>query len=107
MQPLLLYYARTVEADGRRASEQAMRADLASLPGMLDRVDGLLANGTLTVDPPNAAALQIFATVRVLLAFADLQDLLRAHACAEPALALFPRYPAELPAFIEPDLLAT
>lgn len=105
MQPLAVYYARTVEPDGRRGSEASMRADLIALPGMLERVDGLLADRTLAVDPPNAATLQILATVRVLLAFADLEDLVRAHACAEPALALFPHYPAQLPAFIEPEVL--
>jgi glutathione S-transferase len=105
IQPLAVYYARTVEADGRRGSEASTRADLTALPRMLDHVDGLLADGTLSLDPPNAAALQILATVRVLLAFTDLQELVRAHACAEPALTLFPRYPTELPPFIEPQLL--
>lgn len=105
IQPLAALYARTTEADGRRGSAAVTRADLTALPGMLDRVDGLLADGTLALDPPNAAALQILATVRVLDAFADLQSLVRAHACAEPALTLFPRYPATLPPFMEPELL--
>lgn len=103
IQPLSVYYARTVEADGRRGSEASARADLAALPGLLDRVDELLADGTLTVDPPNAAALQILTTVRALDAFSDLQELVRAHRCAEPARALFPDYPAELPPFVKPQ----
>jgi glutathione S-transferase len=106
LQPLSAYYARTREADGRRGSEESVRTDLAALPGMLDHVDRLLAEGTLTVEPPNAAAFQILSTVRVLEAFADLQPLVRAHACHAPALELFPRYPAQLPPFLTPAWLA-
>jgi glutathione S-transferase len=93
-------YARTIEADGRRANEAGVRADLAALPGMLDRIDRLLADGTLALDPPNAAALQILATVRLLDGIEDLQGLVRAHACAEPARELFPDYRVKLPRFL-------
>lgn len=105
MQPAVAYYARTIEADGRRASEAGVRADLAALPGLLGHADALLAEGILTLEPPNAATLQILATVRVLDAFEDLRDLVRSHACAVPARELFPRYPAELPRFLDPEWL--
>jgi glutathione S-transferase len=101
--PVTAYYARTMEADGRRGSEASARADLAVLPQLLEHVDQLLADGTLSVDPPNAASLQILSTVRTLDAFDDLRDLVRTHRCAEPAHALFPDYPAQLPAFVKPD----
>jgi hypothetical protein len=68
---------------------------------MLDRVDRLLGDGTLTLDPPNAATLQILVTVRLLDGFEDLRGLVRAHACAEPARALFPDYRAKVPAFLD------
>ena len=101
MQPAFAYYARTVEADGRRATEAGVRADLAALPAMFDRVDRLLADGTLTVDRPNAAALQILITVRVLGAFGDLREFVQSHACSEPAQELFASYPAEVPPFLD------
>ena len=69
IQPAAVYYAKTVEADGRRGTEQVVRADIKALPAMLDRVDRLLEDGTLTTEPPNAAALQILSAVRVLDAF--------------------------------------
>lgn len=103
IKPLTAYYARTVEADGRAGGEASARADLAALPGLLDRVDQLLADGTLALEPPNAATLQILSTVRVLYAFDDLRELVNAHRCAEPALTLFPDYPAELPRFVKPE----
>jgi glutathione S-transferase len=105
MQPAFAYYARTIEADGRRATEAGVRADLAALPGMLDRVDRLIADGTLTFDPPNAATLQILITVRVLSAFGDLREFVQQHPCAQPAHDLFPSYPADVPAFLKADWL--
>jgi hypothetical protein len=106
MKPLVGYYARTVESDGRRGSEDNVRADLRGLAGLLDRVDLLLRDGTLALEPPNAATLQVLATVRLLDAFADLRPLVREHACAEPAGRLFADYPVELPPFMGPEWLA-
>lgn len=103
--PAVAYYARTIEADGRRATEAGVRADLAALPALLDRVDRLLADGTLALDPPNAATLQILATVRLLDAFEDLHDRVASHACAAPARELFADYPARLPRVLDPDWL--
>jgi glutathione S-transferase len=103
--PLASYYARTTESDGRRATPAGVAADLAALPAMLDRVDRLLADGTLALDPPNAASLQILATVRLLAAFEDLREHVMARPCGEPAHALFPKYPAKLPRFLEAEWL--
>ena len=99
------WYGRTVEADGRRATEAGVRADLAALPALLDRADALLADGTLTLDPPNAATLQIMATINVLGRFADLAELVASHACAEVARELFPSYGGELPPFLSAEWL--
>jgi glutathione S-transferase len=98
-------YTRTIEADGRCANEAGVRADLAVLPSMLDRIDHLLADGTLKLDPPNAAALQILATVRLLDGLEDLHDLVRAHKSAEPSRELFPNYRVKLPRFLDPAWL--
>jgi glutathione S-transferase len=105
IRPALEWYVRTVEADGRRATDSGVREDLAVLPGLLDRVDRLLDDGTLALDPPNAATLQIMASVAVLAQFADLTDLVASHECAEPARRLFPNYRAELPPFLDPEWL--
>jgi glutathione S-transferase len=101
IRPALEWYVRTVEADGRRATEAGVRADLAALPALLDHVDRLLADGTLTLDPPNAATLQIMASVNLIGGFADLAELVASHACAEPARELFPHYRTQLPPFLD------
>ena len=105
MVPVLAYYARTVESDGRRADESGVRADVAALPGMLEHVDELLSEGTLTLDPPNAATLQVLATVRLLGSFEDLRPLLNAPPCAEPADRLFAEYKVAVPHFIPAEWL--
>ncbi len=105
IRPAVEWYARTVEADGRRATAATVRTDLAALPALLDHVDQLLADGTLTLDPPNAATLQIMASVNLLGRFADLAALVASHACAKPARDLFPQYRAELPSFLDPGWL--
>jgi glutathione S-transferase len=105
IRPVVEWYVRTVEADGRRASEESVRADLRALPALLDNVDRLLDDGTLTLDPPNAATLQIMASVNLMGRFADLAQLVASHACATPARELFPHYRAELPPFLDPEWL--
>jgi glutathione S-transferase len=101
IRPVVEWYVRTLEADGRRATEAAVRADLAALPALLDRVDRLLDDDTLTLDPPNAATLQIMASVNLMGRFADLAELVASHTCAKPARELFPHYRAELPPFLD------
>lgn len=105
IRPAVEWYVRTVEADGRRATEAGVRADLTALPSLLDHVDRLLEDGTLTLDPPNAATLQIMASINLLGRFADLAELVASHGCAAPARELFPHYRAELPPFLDPEWL--
>jgi glutathione S-transferase len=75
---------------------ERLAADLAGLPGKLAHVEGLLADGVLGGDTPNAADLQIAATLRVLLPIADLRPLL---APVEGyARGLFTDYAGDIPA---------
>jgi glutathione S-transferase len=103
--PAAQLMARVVEPDGRRADEAGARADLKALPGALDRVDALLADGTLAVDPPNAAALQILSSVSLLGAMADLHDYIAARPCGVAAQRLFPDYPGPIPPCLPHELL--
>jgi hypothetical protein len=100
------YFARTLEVDGRRASTDAeARRDFESVPGLLDRTDELLADGTLTLDPPNAATLQVLSSVALLNAYADLRPLLGERPSVVAARELFPQYPGPIPAFLPPEWL--
>lgn len=102
--PLARYYALTTEIDARRGDEAGIRSDLAALPELLEHADGLFADGTLALDPPNAATLQVLASIRLLSAFDDFRDLVQGP-CAIAARELFPGYPVHIPAFVPREWL--
>ncbi len=60
---------------GSRA--QRLYDDLQGLPAKLDHVDALIAEGVIGGEQPNAADLQIGATLEVLAVVGDLRPLLR------------------------------
>jgi glutathione S-transferase len=74
-----------------------LQEDLAGLPAKLAHVEALAADGVIGGAQPNAADLQIGATLRVLLAVGDLRPLLRDTAAERIALGCFPEYTGEIP----------
>jgi glutathione S-transferase len=90
-------------ANKSRAHEGQVRADLARLPELLDRVDTLIDDGTIGGADPNAADFQILASVRVLLEFEDLAPLLEGRACAPAARRLYPRWAGPIPRALPVD----
>lgn len=72
--------------------------DLAGLPARLDHVDALIADGVIGGEAPNAADLQIAATVRVLDVVGDLAPLLAGRPARHLAHRWFGDYPGEIPA---------
>jgi glutathione S-transferase len=81
-----------------RISAERLAADLAGLPEKLDHIDVLIADGVLAGDAPNAADLQIGATLRVLLVVGDLRPLIEGRPCEQLARRWFAEYPGEVPA---------
>lgn len=74
-----------------RLDAVVLAADLQALPGFLDHIDELVADGTLGGAEPNAADLQIGATVRVLLSVEALHPLLLDRPATTLAERFFPR----------------
>jgi glutathione S-transferase len=76
-----------------RTPDETAQACLKALPGQLDRVDALLAEGVIGGEQPNAADFQIAPCVRLMLCF----DQLRPHVDERPAgrhaRAIVPDYP--------------
>src|SRR5581483_1882051 len=91
--PVAGLYARVNEPDGRRATEDGVQADLGALPGLLARVEQLLEDGTLALEPPNAATLQVLSSVRLLDSYTDLHELIGSRHAVQVARELFPHYP--------------
>jgi glutathione S-transferase len=98
--PVARYFARKSHAD-----DSQVRADLANLPGMLDHVDALIAEGVIGSEQPNAADFQIGTTARVLMAFADLRPLMEGRSVGAHARATMPDYVAEVPPLFPPEWL--
>ena len=77
-----------------RTSDDTAKACLEALPGQLDRVDALLAEGVIGGERPNAADFQIAPSVRLMLCFDQLRDAHRRPSRAAVMLvALVPDYP--------------
>jgi len=75
-----------------------LHENLAGLPAKIEQIEALADAGVIGGGQPNAADLQIGATIRVLLPIEDLGPLLRGAAAERIALRLFPTYPGTVPA---------
>jgi glutathione S-transferase len=85
------------EARINGSTDAAIRADLAALPGLLDRVDAWLADGVLGGNPPTAADYQIATSIRLLLCFDDLRDEIERRPAGEYARTLVKDFPGRVP----------
>jgi glutathione S-transferase len=90
--PVAWYFARA-----SNANDESVRADLARLPGQLDRVDELIADGVIGGEPANAADYQIATTTRVLMNFSDLRPLIESRPAGEHARRVVPGFDREFP----------
>jgi glutathione S-transferase len=79
-----------------RASDEAARRDLRALPALIEKVDSLIADGTIGGREPNVADFQIGTTVRLLMTFDDLRAWIGEHPAAAHAHAVVPRFPGRL-----------
>ncbi len=78
------------------ASDEAVRADLAALPGTLDRVDGWIEEGVLGGEELNAADYQIATSLRLLLCMEDLRPALEARPGGRLAGRVAPDFPGHV-----------
>jgi glutathione S-transferase len=95
--PIARRFANAVGATADR-----VRQDLAELPAKLDHVDALLADGTLSLEQPSAAAFQIGTSVRALHLFPQLDALVADRPRGELGRTLLPDYPQSPPAQLPP-----
>ena len=98
--PIAKLSARLNDADDAHAI-----ADIAALPGLIDRVDGYVADGVIGGDPPNAADLQIAPSIALLMTMADLRPFIADRPAGDLALRLVPDFPGHTPASFPPAWL--
>lgn len=105
LRPAMPLTARLMAIKNKARDENA-RADVAALPGQLDRIDAWIADGLLGGERPNAADLQIGSTVRLLMSIGDVRPLIESRPAARLA-RYFPPMVGEIPAgVLPPDWLA-
>jgi glutathione S-transferase len=84
-----------------KARDATARADIAALPGQLDRIDRWIAEGLIGGERPNAADLQIGATIRLFMSIGDVRPLIEGRPAARLA-NWFPPMVGEIEAGVLP-----
>jgi glutathione S-transferase len=86
-----------------RATDAAVRAELAALPAHLDRIDGWIDAGVVGTEEATAADLQIGAVLGLLLVHDDVAPIVERHPrAAALSRRWFPTYPGHVPAGVFP-----
>ena len=74
------------------AGDEAVERDLAALPGWAQRVDDWITEGVLGSEPPNAADLQIAASLRLAMTLDDLRPAIEGRPAGEMAVRAIPEF---------------
>jgi glutathione S-transferase len=87
------------------AGDDNVRHDLASLPGMLKRIDDWCEAGVLNGEQLNAADFQIAPSVRLAMTLDDLRPWIAGRPAGELAMRVAPDYPGQAPPVLPPSWL--
>jgi glutathione S-transferase len=94
-----------LSAHFNEASDEHVRADLNALGGLLDRVDELIAAGTLDGEQLNAADFQIAPSLRLAMTMQDLRPMIEARPAGRLAARVQPKLPGDIPPILPPAWL--
>lgn len=94
-----------LSAHFNEATDENVRADLAELDRLLDRVDELIAAGTIGGEEPNAADFQIAPTLRLAMSLQDLRPQIAARPAGQLAERILPKLPGDVPPILPPAWL--
>jgi len=94
--PSARYMANKVGTDAE------VKNAIGLVPEVLDHVDGLIDDGVIGGEQPNAADLQIAANVRALMTVRDLDPLTQGRPAADLAMRLIPEFGNDFPAGLLP-----
>jgi len=87
----------SVAARLNESTDENVRADLASLPGDLDRIDQWIVDGVMGGGEPNAADFQIATTIRLAISFDDLRPYIEQRPAGQLAMRVVPDFPGRTP----------
>ncbi len=87
------------------ASDENVRADLADLGELLQRVDAYIAAGTIGGEELNAADFQIAPSIRLAMTMQDLRPLIEARPAGQLAKRVQPQIAGDFPPILPPAWL--
>lgn len=87
------------------ATDENVRANLAAYGAMLQRVDDLIAAGTIGGEEPNAADFQIAPSIRLAMTLQDLRPLIESRPAGEFAKRIQPQIAGDFPPVLPPAWL--
>jgi glutathione S-transferase len=87
------------------ATDENVRADLTALGGLLQRVDDLIAAGTLNGEELNAADFQIAPSLSLAMTLQDLRPLIEARPAGQLVKRVQPRTAGDFPPILPPAWL--
>ena len=90
-------------ARANKVTEPRVRADLAAFPGIFDRIDALIADGTIGGETLNVADYQIASSIRLLMCFDDFRPALEARPVGQHALRVVPEFAGRIPPVLDED----
>lgn len=86
-------------------TDNAVAADLAAIPGWLDRIDAWIADGLLGSDTPNAADFQIAAGIALAMTLQDLRPVIETRPAGTHSKRFCPDYPGDVPPIMPAEWL--
>ncbi len=86
-------------------TDEAVEADIAAIPGWLDRIDAWIADGLLGSDTPNAADFQIAAGIALVMTLQDLRPAIESRPAGEHSKRFCPDYPGDVPPVLPAEWL--
>ena len=87
------------------ASDENARADIAALPGLLDRIDAWIAAGVLNGPELNAADFQIAPSIGLAMTLDDLRPAIENRPAGALAKRVVPNYPGHTPPILPREWL--
>ena len=88
------------------ASDENARKALATLPGMLDKIDGWIESGVLNGEQPNAADFQIAPSLGLAMTLDDVRPAIENRPAGALARRFVPDYPGKMPPVLPAEWLA-
>lgn len=88
-----------------KASDENVRADLAALPDLLQRVDDWIEAGVIGGEQRNAADFQIATSLALAMTLQDLRPAIASRPAGELARRIVPAYPGDAPPVLPPTWL--